>query len=243
MIGGIQLNKIKLLFLLIFVIVLSGCMYPENEKAETMIPYEEHLNSVQNAVNQFRESSGGLLPIQTRDMDTDQYIKYPIDFSKIVPAYLDKIPGNAFEKGGIYQYVLMDVEENPTVKLVDLRSAEKIRELNIRKGINGILPASEAITKDVFKLNYDLMGYKTDQSVPSPYSDVSLPLVMTGDGTVYVDYSIDINRVLKESNVEVKPGDDLRELLVEKYPIVPAYSLPYTIDENNEPTFMLEKSK
>ena len=93
----------------------------------------------------FQEDSSGLLPIKTRDMETDQYIKYPIDFKKIVPAYLGEIPANSYEKGGIYQYVLMDVEENPTVKLVDLRLAETIRELNIEKVLMDLDPYLETI--------------------------------------------------------------------------------------------------
>ena len=47
--------------------------------------------------------------------------------------YTEKIPSNAYETGGVYQYVLTDVETNPTVKLVDFRAAERIRELNLRK--------------------------------------------------------------------------------------------------------------
>lgn len=46
------------------------------------MPYEDQLDAVQNAVDSFRENSSGLLPIKTRDMETDQYIKYPIDFKK-----------------------------------------------------------------------------------------------------------------------------------------------------------------
>ena len=79
------------------------------------------------------------------NMETDIYIKYPIEFSKIVPAYTEKIPSNAYEKGGIFQYVLMDVETNPTVKLVDLRVAERIRELNLRKTINGYIPYKDPV--------------------------------------------------------------------------------------------------
>ena len=89
----------------------------------------------------------GLLPIKTRELETDIYIKYPIEFSKIVPAYTEKIPSNAYETGGIYQYVLIDVETNPTVKLVDLRSAERIRELNLRKNINGRVPFKDPSVK------------------------------------------------------------------------------------------------
>ena len=33
-------------------------------------------------------------------------------------------PGNAYESGGVFQYVIIDAESNPTVKIVDLRIAE-----------------------------------------------------------------------------------------------------------------------
>jgi hypothetical protein len=132
----------------------------------------------------------------------------------------------------------MDVEENPTVKLVDLRTAEKIRELKIKMGINGYGPIDVQIAENVYTLDYKVMGYKEEQTVPSPYSDVNLPLVATGDGNIYIDYSIDLSRILKEEKPNVKPGDDIRYLLVEKYPILPAYSLPYTVNENNEPEFL-----
>jgi len=124
----------KLLFYMVLIssIMLSGCIYPESKSVESQRPYEDQLASVQAAVERYQESSGGLLPIKTRDQDIDQYIKYPIDFQKIIPSYLSEIPPNAYEKGGLFQYVIMDVDENPTVKLVDLRSATKVRELNIQ---------------------------------------------------------------------------------------------------------------
>ena len=205
------------------------------------MPYEDQLNSVQNAVDSFREDSGGLLPIKTRDQETDQYIKYPIDFSKIVPSKLGKAPANSFEAGGIYQYVLMDVEDNPTVKLVDLRIADTLRDINYRKGINGYGPVAETIAEGVYKLDYKKMGYNRELSVQSPYSDIQLPIVATGDGKVYVDYSIELNRLLQETEEEIKPGDDIRFLLTDNFAIVPAYSLPYTVNEKNEPVFMLNK--
>jgi hypothetical protein len=137
----------------------------------------------------------------------------------------------------------MDVEENPEVKLVDLRSAEKIREINIKLGINGYGPVDEEIAENVYTLNYKVMGYEDEQTVPSPYSDVNLPLVATGDGSIYVDYSIDLQRILQEDKPAVKPGDDIRFLLVEKYPVLPAYSLPYTVNEKNEPVFLTKDQK
>ena len=65
----------------------------------------------------------------------------------------------------------------------------------------------------------------------SPYSGTELPIFMTGDGEMHVDYSIDLGQLLKEDKPNVKPGDDIRQLLVDKYPVVPAYSIPYTVDE------------
>jgi hypothetical protein len=233
------MKKMSLLGILFSsLILLSGCMYPDSSSTESQIPYEDQLDSVQQAVDQYQEATNGLLPIKTRDQDVDQYIKYPIEFVKIVPAYLGKIPSNAYENGGIFQYVLMDVEENPTVKLVDLRSVEKIRELKLKIDINGYGPIDEQIAKNVYTLDYKVMGYKDVQTVPSPYSNVNLPLIATGNGDIYIDYSIDLSRILKEDKPDVKPGDDIRYLLVDKYPILPAYSLPYTVNENNEPEFM-----
>lgn len=233
----------RVLFLPIMIMVsvfLSGCMYPQEEMESKQRPYEDQLETVQKAVDTYQEQSDGLLPIKTKDMATDQYIKYPIDFAKIVPSLTEKIPSNAYEQGGIYQYVLMDVEENPTVKLVDLRVAERIRELILRKTVNGVLPFKEAIQEgaNVYEVDFEKMGLKEPLTVESPYSDALLPLVVGGDGKFYIDYSIDLNRILEKEKPSVKPGDDIRFLLSDNYPILPAYSLPYTVNENNEPVFM-----
>ncbi len=222
-------------------LILSGCMYPESERAENQIPYEEQVIQVQNAVNQYRGASNGLLPIKTRDMDVDQYIKYPIDYSKIVPAYLAEIPPNAFETGGIFQYVLMDVDENPTVKLVDLRIAEEIRSINIRKSANGgRAPIAEILADNVYRMNYEAMGFKEERFVVSPYSGRNLPLVVNGQGDVFVDYSMDLYTAIQEYEGTLEVGQDIRFLLYEDNPVVPAYSLPYTVDDNNEPVFKTE---
>lgn len=227
-----------LILLAICTLLLSGCMIPEGELEASQTPYEEQIVSVQSAIQQYREASGGLLPIKTRDMDVDQFIKYPIDFSKIVPAYMAEIPSNAFETGGIFQYVLMDVEEDPTVKLVDLRLAEAIRTINVRKSANGgKAPIEEIIADNVYKLNYSAMGFSEEQTVVSPYSGRNLPFVVTGKGDVYVDYSIDLFTAIQEYEGTLEIGQDIRFLLYENSPIVPAYSLPYTIDKNNEPVF------
>ncbi|AQQ53634.1 hypothetical protein [Planococcus lenghuensis] len=235
------MKKLALVLLLATVsVLLSGCLFPSSEREGTNIPYEQQLNSVQEAVDRFRENSGGLIPIRNRDADVDQYIKYPIDFSKIVPAYLPEIPSNAFEQGGVYQYVLMDVENVPTVKLVDLQLAEQLRSLNVRKGINGYVPIASVVTDNVYRPSYEAMGLEGAAEVTSPYSGRNLPIVVTGAGDFYVDYSMDLFTELQEYEGEVTPGEDIRFLLYDDSPIVPAYSLPYTVNEEGEPVFLTE---
>ena len=237
----VSLKKSRFLLVISIVMILSGCMYKDDEKMVQETPYADQLEAIQKAVDLYQENSGGLLPIKTRDLKTDMYIKYPIEFSKIVPTYTEKIPSNAFETGGIYQYVLMDVEDNPTVKLVDLRAAERLRELNIRKNINGYVPFKDPIGDNVYEVDFEKMGYDKPLTVESPYSDTHLPLVIGGDGLFYVDYSVELNRILVEDKPDVKEGEDIRYLLTENNPVLPAYSLPYTVNEKNEPIFMKVK--
>lgn len=232
-------KRLLMLSALICALLLSACgSRTPDEKQASETPYPDQLETVQKAIDRYQEQSGGLLPIKTRDMEIDQYIKYPIEFSKIVPDFTEKIPSNAFESGGIFQYVLTDVEENPTVKLVDLRIAEKLRDINLRKFINGRLPFLEAVGDNVYAVDYKQMGFKEPLTVASPYSESHLPIVVAGDGNFYVDYSIDLNKILMEQKPIVEPGADIRYLLVENSAILPAYSLPYTVNEKNEPIFM-----
>lgn len=220
------------------VLMLSGCLYPEERKAENQVPYKEQLQSVQTAVNKFREDNDGILPIKTRDEQTPIYIKYPIDFNRLKPQYIADPPGNAFESGGIFQYVLVDVENNPTVKIFDLRMAEKIRSLNIRLQTSKYPPFKDNVADHVFSLDYSKLGYKKEPYVVSPFSQRNLSLVISGKGELYVDYSPDLYEKLKSKKHSYKPGEDIREILLEDSDFVPAYSLPYTVNEKNEPVFM-----
>ena len=44
------------------------------------MPDVDQLAAVQRAVNEYREATGGLVPIKNSELDTDIYIKYLIDF-------------------------------------------------------------------------------------------------------------------------------------------------------------------
>lgn len=232
------MKNIKFFIPIMFLFILSGCLYPEDRLQKNKIPYEAQIDSVQKAIDQYREDSGGLLPIKTRDQSTPIYEKYPIDFNLLIPEYLPEPPGSAFENGGIYLYVLVDVEKKPTVKLIDLRMAEAIRELKMRISAHKYPPYDEQVGKNVFTLNYKKLGLKAPPHVTSPYSGENLPLIIGTDGEVYVDYRIDLYRALKKSAGNVKQGEDIRKLLVQDSPFVPAFSLPYTINEKNEPVFL-----
>lgn len=222
-------------------LLLTGCMYPSEKLAENQIPYIDQITAVQQAVNTFKEDNGGILPIKTRDAVTPIYQKYPIEFKKISPIYIAEPPGNAFESGGIFQYVLVDVETNPTVKLLDLRMADTIRDINLRIKSNGYPPYKEKLANNVYTIDFNELGYKQEPYAISPYSNQNLPFVVTTDGQIYVDYRQDLFQELEKTDKKVIPGEDIRNILVEDSMFVPAYSLPYTVNpETNEPVFLTE---
>ncbi|MEG9297867.1 hypothetical protein V6B33_15485 [Mangrovibacillus sp. Mu-81] len=226
------------MILLLTMTVLTGCLYPEENLSQNQIPYDTQVKAVQEAVKQYQKDTNGLLPIKTRDQDTSIYQKYPVDFKKLSPQYLPEIPGNAFENGGIFQYVLMDVEENPTVKIFDLRMAETIRGINIRIQAGDYPPFKKEVAPNVYKLNYEEIGYDGEVYVDSPYSNKKLPLVINGSGEIFVDYSMDLYEQLQSAEKIPERGEDIRHLLTDDSLFVPAYSLPYTVDEKKEPVFM-----
>src|SRR5699024_12802228 len=51
---------------------------------------------------------------------------------------------------------------------------------------------------------------------------------------IYVDYRIDLNNALEDYEHHYEEGDDIRYLLAENTPFVPAYSLPYTIQDGEQ---------
>lgn len=225
---------------ILIVALLSGCMYPDENLARNQIPYEDQIASVQSAVENFQSDNGGILPIKTKDAETPVYQKYPVDFQKIVPRYLPEVPGNAFENGGIFQYVLIDVETEPKVKIFDLRMAETIRDIKLRIRMQEYPPFKEQIAGQVFSLDFKELGFSGDPAAQSPFTGANLPYVITGDGEIYVDYRSDLYRLLEEGH-EVEEGEDIRYILTENSHFVPAYSLPYTIDPSNGEPIFLEK--
>ncbi|MDC3413058.1 hypothetical protein NC797_09785 [Aquibacillus sp. 3ASR75-11] len=231
-----QRTYITLLSLLLLLLLLSGCLYPKERLSKNQMPNDAQLSMVQDAVDTYRENTNGLVPIKTKEQDTPIFLKYVIDFTALKEQNLiQSIPGNAFENGGIYQYVLIYPEQNPTVKLIDLRIAEKLRSLqqrvNIYRNKNIYPPFGKEIDDGVYQINYEKLGLDALPYVESPYTQRNLPVVFDTQGNLLIDYSKDLFKYLNEYKHNYKNGDDIRYILADNAPFVPAYSLPYTIKD------------
>lgn len=226
----------KSLLLLLLSLLLGGCMYPKEKLAHNQVAPQDQLNMVQSAVESYQKDTGGLLPLKDRDQTYEIYLKHPIDFGKLKPKYLSQLPGSSFEMGGYYQYVMMDVDKNPKVMLVDLRTSDTLKNLRIRlETKSNELALGKKIGPNLYKINYKKYGLKKYPTVKSPYSGEALPIYINGGNEFKIDYSLDLGRALKTH--KVKQGEDIRYILYQDNPILPAYSVPYTVDDKNEPVF------
>lgn len=229
---------------LVLTIFLSGCLYPDSERIENQTPYEDQLEMVQRAVKQYREETNGLVPMKTKQMETPIFEKYIIDFSLLKERnLLSEIPSNAYENGGVYQYVLITPEDDPKVKLIDLQMTEALRSINVQLDIyrneHQYPPYGDKVADNIFSIDFEELGLESAPTVRSPYSQEDLPVLMDSGGKLLVDYRIDLNHALQEYQHEYVEGDDIRYLLADHTPFVPAYSIPYTV-VNEEPVFLVE---
>lgn len=233
---------IRTLSTLLIIFLLSGCLYPKSELSKNQAPNKSQLEQIQSAIDTYQEETQGLLPIRTKPSDTPIFHKYLVDFNTLKERnIIAEVPGTAYQNGGVYQYTIITPEENPRVKLLDLRITDVIREVNVKLEIyrneHIYPPFGKEIANGVFKVDYKKLGFETEPYVVSPYSKKNLPIVMDTQGKLYVDYRIDLNSALKKYKHNYKPGDDIRYVLAENTPFVPAYSLPYTV-RDGEPVFL-----
>ncbi|MFD2655370.1 hypothetical protein [Gracilibacillus thailandensis] len=234
----------KLIVFTFSLILLTGCMYPSENLSQNQISNDTQLQLVQNAIDLYAEQNDGILPIVTKESDTPLYQKYLIDFSLLKQqGLIQAIPGTAFENGGSYQYVLVDVEENPTVKVIDLHLTDELRtiqqRLTIYRDEHTYPPFGDKVEDGVYELDYEELNLDAAPSVNSPYSENRLPVYISTDGNLLIDYRMELYQALQEKNHTYKNGDDIRAILIEDHPVVPAYSIPYTV-KDNEPVFAPE---
>ncbi|PAD18167.1 hypothetical protein CHH65_02665 [Shouchella clausii] len=214
------------------VLFLSACFLPQEQRAENQIAYPDQLAAVQTAVDQFHEDTG-VLPITNFDENTHEYQRYTVDFRQLVPRYMQQPPGTAFENGGTHQYTLINVEEDPEVKVLDVTAMNVVRDLQQRiydyMREHTYAPIGEALDYNLFTLDYKALGYSEEPYVASPYNQTSLPLLFTNEGEVVIDYLLDLKMAEQEKDFE--EGVDLRRYLYEDSPFLPLYSVPYSLDE------------
>ncbi|MFG0215060.1 hypothetical protein ACFU8X_18300 [Brevibacillus porteri] len=209
--------------------LLSGCLYPDERRAENQIPSTFFVEATQKAIEQFQKDTA-VLPIVTKPLDTPIFEKYEIDFRKMIPKYMPDVPGNAFEKGGVYKYVLIDVDTKPTVKLIHLTAVSTVAdvqsEVDRYKGHFEKLPVLADLGNGYYSIDHERLGLKAWQ-VPSTMGTYLLPLVMNAEGQVGIDYAADIAQLLRDTKVTVPEKTDPRYVLARNSMFVPAKSFPY----------------
>jgi hypothetical protein len=237
---GLQMKWVSIA--LCIVLLLSGCAYPNELRKENQINPAEFITVVQQAIDLFHEKTG-VLPIKNSDMTTPLYEKYVIDFGKLKKTnLLSSVPANAFESGGIFLYVLVDVETKPLVKLMDLSAYQsvedvqkKVDDYKVKHG--GQLPKGIAINDTFAYVDFDKLGMKSPE-IKSDFNRQNFITFMLhmNSGKVAIDYGMDIMKIIQSGSLEtsLKPGQDLRELLVAKSFFVPIRSYSY-FWQNNQP--------
>jgi len=229
-----------LLLCILVTSLLSGCLYPEERRVENQMPSAFYLEAAQKAVDQYRTDTG-ILPIVTKPLDTPIFEKYEVDFRALVPKYLPDIPANAFEKGGIYKYVIVDPETQPAVKLIHLGMVSKVADIQqavLRYQQNKQkLPIDQDLGNGYYTIHFGLIGKKVMQ-VESLVGNHLLPLVMNKEGVVGIDYAADISTVLRsQPQLQVPANTDPRYTVVREIPFVLAKSFPYVM-QAGEPQLM-----
>ncbi|TMV51299.1 hypothetical protein FE783_05820 [Paenibacillus mesophilus] len=217
--------------------VLSGCMYPKEMRKENQATAAESILVVQNAVDRYKEKNG-VLPIKNSEAETPIYEKYVLDLKKLTQGpYLGQVPGIAFEKGGSFLFVLVNPEQKPEVKLMDITGYQKAGDIQkwvdeYRKANNGAIPQGEPAGQDVYRLDFAKLGKKTAQS-ESVYSRTYLSYLVSSNGTVAIDYAPEIMKAMERKGMKTAQADlDLRSLLVSEAPYVPVKSFPYYWTDN-----------
>lgn len=221
--------------------ILSGCAYPEEQRRNNQRNPLEFIVVVQQAVELYQQKTG-VLPIKNSSMETPIYEKYQIDFGKLQKAnYLSTVPTNAYENGGSFIYVLVNVEIKPEVKLLDLLAMQEVVDLqqkvNVYEEQQKKFPIGIAITEKFAYLDYDALQMKPPSiySVYHPQQFLNF-IIETTSGHVAIDYAPDILQLITEQNLasQLTAEEDLRERLVNSSVFVPVSSFTY-IWKDNQP--------
>jgi hypothetical protein len=230
----LNIRSLLLLCLMIGgITLLSGCMYPKEQRQGQGVSYRESVDRIQRAMEQFQKEEG-ILPIITAGEETPRYEKFVIDLGRLYKdGYIDEIPLTAFEKGGSAYFLVIDEEKDPKVKVMDLVTVQKVNDVQalVNKFLasnDSQLPAVDGSETYPGLYTVDLEQiHGTDHSLRSVFSGETLPYLMDNYGTVFVDYAADIMQAINKAEVKPQAGEDLRTVLVDQSYFVPVKSLPY----------------
>jgi hypothetical protein len=211
--------------------LIAGCLYPDDQTPGSNVSARESVLTVQDAVDRYKEQTG-LLPMQNAGASVPVYEKYKIDFGKLKRMnFLANIPPIAFENGGDYQFLIIDEESKPAVKLLDLGVFQAVADVQdqvdeYRAAHAGNNPSAEEVYPGFSTVDF----YRLPKSAPvirSMYSQQSLNLLVNDRGQVVVDYGIDILTAVNKSKAAPGAGQDLRRKLIEASYFVPVKSPVY----------------
>jgi len=223
-------------------VALTGCLYPEDVTPRTEATAREAVLTVQDAVDRYLEKTG-VLPVQNADEKVPLYEKYKIDFGKLKRmGYIGHIPSSAFENGGSYQFLIVDEETKPIVRLLDLPAYQTVGDVQkkvdqYRASRGGSIPAGDEQYPGFRSIDFSKLGMK-DPGIRSMYSPQTLNWLVDEEGSVYVDYGADIAMAVRKAEKEPGEGKDLRRLLIEDSYFVPVRSPAY-LWADGEPRAMI----
>ena len=82
-----------------FMLLLSGCLYPQDQTPGNNASSRSAAAAVQDAIDRYQEATG-LLPILSADSSVPIYEKFKVDFAKMKrTGYVESIPKLAFKMG------------------------------------------------------------------------------------------------------------------------------------------------
>ncbi|MBB6674154.1 hypothetical protein [Cohnella nanjingensis] len=210
---------------------LSGCLYPDDQTPGNRASAREAVQTVQDAVDRYQQATG-VLPMMNADESTPRYEKFKLDFAKMKRmGYVSTLPKLAFENGGSNQFLIVDEETKPTVKLLDIPIYQGVGEVQAKvtayaQKNGGALPADEEVYPGFKYVDFKKLAMR-EPKLRSMYSGRALSLIVDDKGRVYADYGIDLTQAIEKSGATPGADEDLRERLADESYYVPVKSPVY----------------